>query len=770
MQLNTRWLLLINRKFKSFFAFTYYNIKGYNVYIKKFQKFRLRANCMSEFNFCRECGSKLAVGSKFCNNCGAKVPDTETTGQQMQQQAQQYRQQPQYNYQPGHPKKSGKTVIGIIAGILAIFILITLFTDNDDKPDIKPTNNIVNTTTTVSVNTNANSTDKSGKASYTFLVYMNGSDLESSYIEGYGYSSAGTDDIVEMAAVGSDNNLNIVIETGGTKLWANEVIDPEQNQRWLVGKEEILNLGDLGKKNIGDPDTLKDFIVWSVQNYPADKYVLDFWNHGGGPLYGFGSDEHHQITENGQELNDGLTVQEIEKALSEAKSITGVDFEIIGFDACLMASIEVAEAVKEYGKYLVASEETEPGHGWNYTPVMNAIKNNPGIDGASLGKVIADGFKAQAETYKTDELITLSVVDLKAVDNIVNKLNNLCRGLSVDLVDIQTFNSVSYSRSRAESYGANNPSEGYMEIIDLYDFASTLEGEFQDEAVSLMDAIENAVVYRINGTSRLYGRGLSIFLPYMDKYSMNENLTKYDRLDFSNDYEFFINEYAYHLQADQQGIIFEDSLPKQMDDGSYTVVIDEVDRGNVNGVYNIVGMLLDDLGSMVTLGMDNNVFYDYDTGLVQDNFDGWWTSLNGEFITLFITEETEDYNMYTIPALVNGIDMDIYAIWWWDETYETGGFYEIIGGWMGLDESSFMADRNWVEIVAGDEITPYYLIYDAESDIEEFMLGDPFVLEEYPYLDFTALPTGEEYYYAFYITDFAQNEIYSDFIIFELTE
>ena len=142
-------------------------------------------------------------------------------------------------------------------------------------------------------------------APYTVLVYMVGSDLESN-------GGAATDDLIEMAAVGSTKNVNILVETGGTKKWHLPMISNKVNQRWLVQKENIKLLkNNLGNRSMGKQSTLQDFLVWGVKNYPAKKYAVIFWDHGAGAK-GFGYDEN-----NGR--NDPtLSIKEINGALKAA--------------------------------------------------------------------------------------------------------------------------------------------------------------------------------------------------------------------------------------------------------------------------------------------------------------------------------------------------------------------------------------------------------------------------------------------------------------------
>lgn len=113
-------------------------------------------------------------------------------------------------------------------------------------------------------------------------------------------------------------------------------------------------------KNMGDENTLKEFINFTYANYEADYYDLVMWNHGGGAILGFGADENYDY--------DALTLTEISSGLKKTQFIgEGNKFEWVGFDACLMGMIEVADVMSDYAKYMIASEKVEAGAGWDYS-------------------------------------------------------------------------------------------------------------------------------------------------------------------------------------------------------------------------------------------------------------------------------------------------------------------------------------------------------------------------------------------------------------------
>lgn len=589
---------------------------------------------------------------------------------------------------------------------------------------------------------------------YTYMMYLNGTDLETRY-------GMATYDLAEMTKVGSNENMNFIVQTGGTAQWNNDHIDAGQCQRWLVKHNDLEKLKDVGNENFGDPATLTDFITWTVENYPADKYVLNFWNHGGGPIYGYAKDELHN--------GDSLSLAEIKKALKDAYEVTGEKFELIGFDACLMATLETASIVAPYGEYFVASQELEPGTGWDYTPILQAIQQNPAITGDALGKVIADGFAKQTKEYGQDKNITLSVTDLSKVDNIVAALEDLVKEATINIGNMSTFNLISGGAGKAESYGGNTSRESYFDLIDLAGFAKNLKGGFS-QADKLVNAVNDAVVYKINSPAKAYSNGLAIYLPLKDKDNFARSLAVYDSIDFSPGYENFAKSFSLRLSGDRSPVSLEQDT-QETEEGDFQIVIAEEDRENVAHVYFVLAMFMEDFEDDVVLelGMDADLYYDYETGVATDNFFGQWVALNGNPVSLDIYEETEEYNLYSIPVLLNGEEVNIKAAWFWDDSYETGGYYDVFGAWKGMDEETGLADRNLIKIKPGDKITPIFRSHNLTTEETEYVEDDEFVLEEEIKLHEYELPLGD-YLYGFYIVDYAQNGEYADFAVIELVE
>ena len=229
---------------------------------------------------------------------------------------------------------------------------------------------------------------------------------------------AATDDITEMLSAQLSENVRIVLQTGGSAAWAVNEINPNRSQRFLYDSRGFRQIGDEHIRNMGEADTLADFLSFCKKEYPADHQILIFWDHGAG-AFGFASDELYG--------KDSITLKELRQALERVWQADEEEppYEIIGFDACLMTSVEVAETLHGYGRYLVASEEVEPGFGWNYTPWLEELSASPQMNGAQVGRAIVDaGLEAIAEMSIRYGAVTgnlpstLSVVDINGAHQV----------------------------------------------------------------------------------------------------------------------------------------------------------------------------------------------------------------------------------------------------------------------------------------------------------------------------------------------------------------
>lgn len=321
---------------------------------------------------------------------------------------------------------------------------------------------------------------------------MNGSDLESE-------NGSATKDLDEMTAAYYDDNVNVIVETIGTRQWSGKYgIASDHAQRYKVGHEELTLVDDsLGQLRVADPDNLLDFIQWGAANYPADRYMLVLWDHGGGPIYGYGNDENATSDE-----YSSMDVWEIYDAVSNC----GVHFDFIGFDACIMSSIEIAYMMRGFTDYMLLSEDFESSLGWYYSGWITALSGNSDMDMAELGCIIVDDMaRDNADNWLYGGSGTLALIDESQMDSLFNAWTAFAYANTDTLLETN-FSTEYESKDRSTI----SDLQGYS-ITDMMALADNID---TDESAALSTAYDNAVVY-YNHTDDVEGlTGMAVTLPY----------------------------------------------------------------------------------------------------------------------------------------------------------------------------------------------------------------------------------------------------------------
>lgn len=339
-----------------------------------------------------------------------------------------------------------------------------------------------------------------GGRSWTVLVYMVAdNDLEPFALQ----------DLTEMMSVGGNDDFNIIVQADRANGYTNAGIgglpDWTGTLRLRVDSGKLTKLDDIGEKNMGDPTVLADFLTWGIESHPADKIAVVFWDHGSA-WPGFGADMSHSW--------DGLTLAELQTGMAAGLSGAGRDrVTLVGFDACLMGSLESALVLRDYAEYLLASEELEPGHGWDYA-AFDEVAANPSLDAIAVSKAVMAGFRAQAVSLNTSYNITLSVVDLynlRAVERALAAMGDVFNPNTASLVTL-----FGRARTGALEFGRQASVQDSALMVDLAGVASVIAdagGPIAATASVLMEAVDDAVVDLTNGTATARATGISVYWP-----------------------------------------------------------------------------------------------------------------------------------------------------------------------------------------------------------------------------------------------------------------
>lgn len=357
-----------------------------------------------------------------------------------------------------------------------------------------------------------------GNDTVTIMVYMCGTDLESKH-------GMATKDLQEMLNADISDKVNIIVETGGCSQWRNKVISSSVNQIYKVESGGIKLLEDnVGNSAMTNPGNLSTFIKYCTKNYPADRNMLIFWDHGGGSITGYGYDEKNPSA-------SSMTLSKINSALKSA----ACKFDCIGFDACLMATLETALVCEPYADYLIASEEAEPGTGWYYTNWLNKLSKNTSISTVELSQTIIDDFISASRSSSPSSTITLSIVDLAELDGTVPDTFRNFASSTNELLQSDNYSQVSNARAGVRQFAQSSK----LNQVDLVDLAQRIG---TDESNALAKALCGCVKYNRSSISRCYG--ISVYFPYESTKSVGSALSSYDAIGIDDEYAKCIKSFA----------------------------------------------------------------------------------------------------------------------------------------------------------------------------------------------------------------------------------
>lgn len=452
---------------------------------------------------------------------------------------------------------------------------------------------------------------------WTFMIYMSDCDLEAWALS----------DINELETIQESPFLNIVVQLDRWESLSPK--DDTSNGNWTSAKrieigydEDPLVLGsreleDIGEIDSADPEELADFISFSRENYPSDRSALVLWNHGSG-IDGI-------CWEQSTEEDQVISINELESALDMATDGGSDPIDLIGFDACLMSTIEVAYQIAPYGSRLLASEITEPNFGWDYS-VLGSLTSDPFMDIDEISSELIDGYIEQGDTISSRRSMSLSLTNLSKIDKVVDDIDSLSN--TVNSAGPSEIYNMRIARKYAQPISGGTSSEA----VDLYDYITNVMDLSTNSMVisdceRLLASIDDSVILfdARQGLSDLETdglNGLSIFSPdFSEVFSSKE---EYDDLKFSQDtswsdtliamYEnmeadmeerivsFDVELFSCRI-SDEDGDCLPDTMRFDFTIDSWSSEIEDIFLG-VN-VYNLRGMYIDSTWSTMEIGSNS---------------------------------------------------------------------------------------------------------------------------------------------------------------------
>ncbi|MCR5300849.1 MAG: peptidase C11 [Lachnospiraceae bacterium] len=591
----------------------------------------------------------------------------------------------------------------------------------------------------------------------TIMVYLCGTDLESR-------SGMGTADLQEMASATISENVNLIVYTGGCKKWKNNIVSSSRNQIYQVkgGGVKLLE-EDMGNVSMSDPATLTSFIKYCSSNFPANRNELILWDHGSGSLSGYAYDE--KFPQSGS-----MSLTGIKKAISDS----GVKFDFVGFDACLMATVETALMLSDYADYMIASEETEPGVGWYYTNWLTELSKDTSMPTTQIGKNIVDDFVSVCDRKCPGQKSTLSVTDLAEIAaKVPDKLNSFSTSTSKLISDVNGYMTVSDARNRAKEFAQSSK----IDQIDFIHFAKLLDTPQSNE---LAETLSACVKYNRTQRSITNANGLSVYFPYKKASKAGAMVKTYEQIGMDSAYADCIRAFASNEQSGQIGSDgagsplgslfgsmygsdyagsggesyggYNDMLGGLMASlltgrsgaaGSLeTGVLTPVDNAKGQKVFKLseeqwkevssvdLNVFVDDGEGFIDLGLDNTFEFDQDNNLIAD-FDNTWMTINGHLVAYYHTDTEDNGKNYSIngyvPAYLNGQRAELLLAF--TDEFPDG---TITGARFIYDddEATETVAKNTIALAAGDELRFICRYYDYNGKYNNtFYLGDPLVLD-----------------------------------------
>ena len=355
------------------------------------------------------------------------------------------------------------------------------------------------------------------RAKWTVMVYISGDNNLEDYVV--------SDIETELAPTGSSTNVQVIALADRGPGYDTSYEDWQTTKLFRVTQgmtaEPENAVADWGERNFGDKQTLIDFVTWTKANYPADHYALYFWGHGWNwhPGYVMLDDT----------SEDTLDMAEVKAALPSLGFI-----DMVGFDGCNMASIEVQLLWHGHATALAHSQEWVGGEGVQYDLVLAQLAANPNMTADQVAI-------ATSQSATSDK--TWSAV---AVDSRFDALLTAVNQWSVALKDGLAANRKKYDRA----FGATRSFWQAPMDKDLYDMAFELDRNVSDSTIkarsrAVMNAVDAVVLHERHVNAYADVHGITIY--HISRATQKDSdYTYYGKLDFAGQtgWDEFLDAYA----------------------------------------------------------------------------------------------------------------------------------------------------------------------------------------------------------------------------------
>ncbi|MBQ8074476.1 MAG: hypothetical protein IJ237_00675 [Oscillospiraceae bacterium] len=542
-------------------------------------------------------------------------------------------------------------------------------------------------------------------------------------------------DIGEMTAEAWPDNIRVVIQTGGATHWSNQLVNPNRTQRFVYENGEMKEVQNLPLQNASSTDTLAGFLRFCRDEYHSDHNMLVLWNHGGGP-FGYGMDSIYGGMFSLKDIRDALSQVYRPNAAKPA-------FDIIGFDACLMSTLEVTNALDGFADYYCLSEEVEPGDGWTYDEFIRMMAEDPTMSPAKVAQAVADSYtdhyiRQNINSPFMENNVTFSVIDAQKASDLYDAYADLCEKQLKDAADnIGVLAEINRCGSRATRYGG----EAYnvFNTVDLGNYMDNLVDSYPEESSRIKDLIGETVLYHRQNGALSDSTGIAVYLP--TEVRDISGLLYYLEYIYDVSEEDSVTALYYYKQAgclseemkDQLATLTE-SLPAvfdvtpfqnftkaeaEADEDGFAVPVDATLQNLISGYQMEIGLYDEENYVLTMYGRDNCLYLDGE-GALRSDFDGKWIFLGDQPLSLEVVSSTGSYTLYRSHVMVNGTEAYL-TLTYNNDTDEV----TVTGVRKVADDGSvnYLINTRTVETLnKDDKIAPIY-------DVSDFSTNQTFMTE-----------------------------------------
>ena len=565
---------------------------------------------------------------------------------------------------------------------------------------------------------------------------------------------AGSEILRKVMAGTPPENVKIVLQPGGAKAWKSNLINPNRTQRFVYDSQGMHKVYEGHLSNMADPRTLVDFLIFCEEEYPADHTMLVMFNHGNA-AFGYGRDAIY--------LEDNLTLKEMRWAFEQVYTLDEENppIDVIGFDACIMASMEVANTLNGVASYMVASEEVQVGYGWDYTIIQNRLRENPRMNPLQLSRVAADSYmdphaKDSVRSGTASDLC--SILDLKLADDLYQAYSDFASAALEQSAQYPgTAAYLGNAANKSIRFGAHVQAE--YNTMDLGMFMQGMEDMLQEEARAVLKVLDDMVLYNRRGNLVTDATGLTVYYPAtVSSLAALQKAVKYIEqvCDDPAIRALYYYKVAGCLPEELQGYVAEQGygeiLPMNpqplkalqktnvtvLEDGNMILPLTE-DVVNITQEYRYHLLQVDENGIARRLG-DSSYLLINEKGQLQSAFDGRWVQIDGVNLQVKVISGTPTSLRYaaqvkhngTLSTLLLGVDL---------ETQE----WHVIGIQPYKEETSdidVLIDRNIKQLNVGDTLIPVYEEYDIHTGVGTEITGQSITWKEDTKVEEGALADG----------------------------